>query len=80
MQRVVGGPPCQGYSGIGHRRNYKVDKKSKALLGHVKLETRGLVYIDEVKNTHRSLIKKSKELYENTVKDVPDMEEKDFYY
>ena len=21
---VVGGPPCQGYSGIGHRRNYKV--------------------------------------------------------
>lgn len=24
---IVGGPPCQGYSGIGHRRNYKVDKK-----------------------------------------------------
>ena len=24
---VVGGPPCQGYSGIGHRRNYKVEKK-----------------------------------------------------
>lgn len=24
---VVGGPPCQGYSGIGHRRNYSVDKK-----------------------------------------------------
>ena len=23
---VVGGPPCQGYSGIGHRRNYKVNK------------------------------------------------------
>ena len=21
---VVGGPPCQGYSGIGHRRNYFV--------------------------------------------------------
>ena len=57
--------------------NYKVDKKSRALIGHIKLETRGLVYIDEVKNTHRSLIKKSKELYENTVKDVPDMEEKD---
>ena len=57
--------------------NYKVDKKSRALIGHIKLETRGLVYIDEVKNTHRSLIKKSKELYENTVKDVPDMEKKD---
>jgi len=27
LSLVVGGPPCQGYSGIGHRRNYKVDKK-----------------------------------------------------
>lgn len=24
---LVGGPPCQGYSGIGHRRSYAVDKK-----------------------------------------------------
>ena len=24
---VAGGPPCQGYSGIGHRRSYKVDKE-----------------------------------------------------
>jgi DNA (cytosine-5)-methyltransferase 1 len=24
---VAGGPPCQGYSGIGHRRSYSVDKK-----------------------------------------------------
>lgn len=24
---VVGGPPCQGYSGIGHRRSYSVDKE-----------------------------------------------------
>ena len=24
---MVGGPPCQGYSGIGHRRSYSVDKK-----------------------------------------------------
>jgi len=24
---VVGGPPCQGYSGIGHRRSYKIEKK-----------------------------------------------------
>ena len=23
---VVGGPPCQGYSGIGHRRSFEVDK------------------------------------------------------
>ena len=25
---VVGGPPCQGFSGIGHRRSYAVDKKN----------------------------------------------------
>lgn len=24
---VVGGPPCQGYSGIGHRRSYSVEKE-----------------------------------------------------
>lgn len=24
---VVGGPPCQGYSGIGHRRSYAVEKR-----------------------------------------------------
>lgn len=24
---VAGGPPCQGYSGIGHRRSYSVEKK-----------------------------------------------------
>jgi ribonuclease J len=56
---------------------YKVDKKTKAILGHIKLETRGLVYLDEVRGIHRMIIKKSKDIYENTVKDVPDMEEKD---
>ena len=24
---VTGGPPCQGYSGIGHRRTFKIDKR-----------------------------------------------------
>ena len=27
LSLVVGGPPCQGYSGMGHRRNYNVDKE-----------------------------------------------------
>ncbi|MDP2396172.1 MAG: hypothetical protein Q8S84_04220 [bacterium] len=43
----------------------------------MKLESRGLVYLDEVRYIHRLIIKKARELYENTVKDVPDMEEKD---
>lgn len=25
---IVGGPPCQGFSGIGHRRSYAVDKET----------------------------------------------------
>lgn len=25
---IVGGPPCQGFSGIGHRRSYAVDKEN----------------------------------------------------
>ena len=27
LDLVAGGPPCQGYSGIGHRRSYSVDKR-----------------------------------------------------
>ena len=38
---------------------------------------RGLVYLDEVRGIHRMIIKKSRDIYENTIKDVPDMEEKD---
>jgi len=57
--------------------NYKVDKKTKAILWHIKLETRWLVHIDEVRYVHRMIIKKAKDIYENTIKDVPDMEEKD---
>jgi len=57
--------------------NFKVDKKTKAIIGYIKLETRGLVYLDEVRQVHRMIVKKSKDIFENTIKDVPDMEEKD---
>jgi mRNA degradation ribonuclease J1/J2 len=35
------------------------------------------VYIDEVRNVHKMIIKKAKQVYENTIKDVPEIEEKD---
>ena len=56
---------------------YKVDKKTKAILWHIKLESRGLVYLDEVRNIHRAIIKKSREIYETTLKDIPDIDEKE---
>ena len=34
---LVGGPPCQGYSGIGHRRSYSVEK-SKLPSNHLYLD------------------------------------------
>ncbi len=56
---------------------FKVDVKTKAVIWHLKLESRGLVYLDEVRMVHKILIKKAKSIYENTVKDVPEIEEKD---
>jgi mRNA degradation ribonuclease J1/J2 len=56
---------------------FKADEKTKTLLGHLKLETRGLVYLDEVREVHKMIIKKARASYEDTMKDIPDIEEKD---
>lgn len=56
---------------------FKADEKTKTLLGHLKLETRGFVYLDEVRELHKMIIKKARASYEDTMKDVPDIEEKD---
>ena len=56
---------------------FKVDQKTKAILWPLKIESRGLVYVDEVRLVHKLIIKKAKWVYENTIKDVPEIEEKD---
>jgi len=56
---------------------FKADEKTKTLLGHLKLETRGFVFLDEVREAHKTIIKKARSSYEDTLKDVPDIEEKD---
>jgi mRNA degradation ribonuclease J1/J2 len=35
------------------------------------------VYVEEVKYVHRMIIKKARMIYENTLKDVPEIENKD---
>lgn len=56
---------------------FRTDEKSRALLGHLKIETRGFVYSDDIRDVHKAIIKKARASYENTVKDVPDIEEKE---
>lgn len=56
---------------------YKADSKTKDIIWNIKIESRGLVYLDEVKLVHKMVFKKAKDVYENTVSDVPDIEEKD---
>ncbi len=56
---------------------FKADEKTKILLGHLKLETRGFVHPDEVREVHKMVIKKARASYEDTIKDIPDIEEKD---
>ncbi|MDD2916399.1 MAG: hypothetical protein PHH70_00990 [Candidatus Gracilibacteria bacterium] len=56
---------------------FKVDEKTRALLGHIRIETRGFAFADEVRELHKIIIKKSRASYEDTVKDIPDIEEKD---
>lgn len=56
---------------------FKADEKSKALLGPLKIETRWLAYLDEVREIHRMIIKKARTSYETTLKDIPDIEEKE---
>lgn len=56
---------------------FPVDKKTRAIIGQIKLETRWFVYLEEVRQIHRVLIKKSRHIYENTIMDVPEIEDKD---
>ena len=56
---------------------FKVDEKTKTLLGPLKIETRWLVYLDEVREVHRMIIKKARSSFETTVKDIPDIEDKE---
>ncbi|MDD2516198.1 MAG: ribonuclease J [Candidatus Gracilibacteria bacterium] len=56
---------------------FKVFQKTRELDGMLKIESRGLVYLDEVREVHRMIIKKARTSYQQTIKDMPDIEDKD---
>jgi len=56
---------------------FKIDSKTKAIISPIKLESRWLVYLEEVRIIHKIIVKKARSIYENTIKDVPEIEEKD---
>ena len=46
LDLICGGPPCQGYSGIGHRRSYAVEKKDIPSNSFTKRWQRSLSFFD----------------------------------
>jgi len=56
---------------------FQLDKKTKALIGNIKIESRWLLYLDEVRIIHKMIVKKAQTVFENTIKDVPEIEEKE---
>lgn len=56
---------------------FKVFQKTRELDGMLKIESRWLVYLDEVREVHRMIIKKARTSYQQTIKDMPDIEDKD---
>lgn len=56
---------------------FNVDAQTKTIVWPIRLETRGLVYLEEVRQIHRVMIKKARAIYENTIMDVPEIENKD---
>lgn len=56
---------------------FRVNGTTREIDGPLKIETRGVAYLDEAREIHRLIIQKAKVSYSETVKDVPDIEEKD---
>lgn len=56
---------------------FPVDSNTRTIVWPIRLETRWFVYLDEVRLMHKVLIKKARNVFENTLQDVPEIEDKD---
>lgn len=56
---------------------FVVDANTRTLVRPIKLETRWFAGLDEVREMHRLIIKAVRQLYEETIADIPDIEDKD---
>ena len=56
---------------------FTVDSRSRTILGPIRIETRGLAHLHEAREIHRLIIRIARGSYEETVMDIPDIEEKD---
>jgi len=56
---------------------FPVDSNTRTIVWPMRLETRWFVYLDEVRLMHKVLIKKARSVFEMTLQDVPEIEDKD---
>ncbi len=57
--------------------SFVVDSATRSLLQPPRLESRGYLLPNEVRNAHAKLQKAARSSYEVTIQDIPDIEEKD---
>ncbi|HRI36168.1 MAG TPA: hypothetical protein PK765_03765 [bacterium] len=56
---------------------FPVDRNTRAIIGLIRIETRGLAHAHEIREVHRYIIKIARTIYEQTIKDIPDIDERD---
>ena len=56
---------------------FTVDRATQTIIGYLRIETRGVAHLHEARDVHAFIIKSARTSYEETLRDVPDIEEKD---
>ena len=57
--------------------SFLIDSASRTLMQNVHLESRGFLLPTDVRRAHAALVKRARQSYEVTLKDIPDIEDKE---